>query len=162
MTKSSFPVGRASALAALLLCACITGGGHPHPLYPDPETPRPAGEVARLSGPVATVDDQDVSKFGKSFALLPGCHVVKLAAKTGTTSGDGRGGYVTSLPPTVYAFRMQAQHAYEIDVRFDGRGGPTVGNVTIQAWDRDANGGAVEVAPVGDGAEVEDCLNWAP
>ena len=146
----------------MLLPACITGGGTPRALYPNPETPRPPGEVARLSGPVATVDDRDVAKLGKSFALLPGCHVVKLAAKTGETSSTGSGGYVTNLPSTIYAFRMRAQHSYDIDVRFDGSGGATVGQVTIRAWDHDANGAAVEVAPVAADAEIDACLKWTP
>jgi hypothetical protein len=157
MTRSSSAAS--VAVASLLLVGCITGTGNARALYPG--APRPAGELARLSGPIAAVDGQDVSKYGRSFALLPGCHVVQLAAKTGETSSSGGGGYVTNLPSAVYAFRMRAEHVYEIDVRFDGQGGPTVGQVTVRAWDRDANGGAVEVAAAA-GAEIDDCQHWTP
>ena len=158
MTRSTSAAS--AVLGASLLVGCITSGGKAHPLYPG--APRAPGEVARLSGPIAAVDELDVSKFGKVFALLPGCHVVQLAAKTGETSSTGGGGYVTNLPRTVYAFRMQPGHAYEIDVKFDGQGGPTVGQVTIRAWDRDGNGGAIEVAPAASTAEIDDCLKPAP
>ena len=158
MTRSSSAFS--AVLGASLLVGCITRGGQAHPLYPG--APRPPGEVARLSGPIATIDDQDVAQYGKVFALLPGCHVVKLAAKTGETSSTGGGGYVANLPSAVYAFRMRPAHVYEIDVKFDGQGGPTVGQVTIRAWDHDANGAAVEVAPAGSDAEIDDCLKWTP
>src|SRR4051812_9383740 len=139
MTRSS------SAVSAVLLAGCITSGGKPYPLYPG--EPRPNAEVARLVGPIGAVDGQDVSGHGKSFALLPDCHVVKLAAKTGEINSLGSGGYVVNLPPAVYAFRMQAQHSYEIEVQVEAGGGPTGGRVTIRAWDRDANGAALEVSP---------------
>jgi hypothetical protein len=107
MTRSIFRVSAAAAL----LAGCIVRGGDSHPLYPGPE--RSQTEVARLVGPIGEVDGQDVSKLGKAFALLPGCHVAKLARKTGAinTLGGG-GGYVANLPPALYAFRMQAGHTY--------------------------------------------------
>jgi hypothetical protein len=144
----------------LLLAGCIVRGGDAHPLYPGP--PRPPAEVARVIGPIGEVDGQDVSHLGKSFALLPGCHVVKLARKTGEISTlGGSGGYVATLPGAVYAFRMQAAHTYEIEVVLESSSGP-VGPITIRAWDRDAHGGATEVGPAVSTAEIDDCMKWKP
>jgi hypothetical protein len=80
MTKfsSAASLSTLAALVALLLPACIVRGGQPLALYPNPESPRPPAEVARLFGPIAAIDGQDVSRQGKSFALLPGCHIVRL------------------------------------------------------------------------------------
>jgi hypothetical protein len=158
MTRSFFPPS-ARLLVLSLLPACITGGGRSHQLYPGDA--RPPAEVARLIGPIGAVDGQDVSKFGKSFALLPGCHVVKLAEKTGEISEMGSGGYVASLPAALYAFRMQARHTYEIQVQLDGNA-PPVGRITIRAWDRAPDGLSVEISPVASPAEIDDCLKGTP
>jgi hypothetical protein len=136
---------------------CIVRGGESRPLYPGPA--RPPEEVARLVGPIGEVDGQNVSHLGKAFSLLPGCHVAKLAPKTGEINTVGSGGYVANLPPALYAFRMQAGHTYAIEVRLDQVSGP-VGPMTIRAWDRDANGGALEISPVKSTAEIDDCMKW--
>jgi hypothetical protein len=159
MTRSSSRAPRVAAIALLLGSACINRGGEARPLYPGP--PRPAGEVARLFGPIGTVDGKDVSRLGKSFALLPGCHLVKLAEKTGEINTLGNGGYVASLPPAVYAFRMQATHTYEIEVVLDATTGPT-GEIRIRAWDRDATGVSTEISPIGSTAEIDDCMKGQP
>jgi hypothetical protein len=118
--------------------------------------------MARLFGPIGSVDGQDVSHMGKSFALLPGCHTVMLAEKTGQINDLGNGGYVASLPQhAVWAFRMQGGHTYEIAVRLDSQTGP-VGPLDIHAWDRDANGAPVEVAPIRSTLEVDECRKWTP
>jgi hypothetical protein len=158
MTRSIFRVSSAAAL--LPLVSCIVRGGDSHPLYPGPE--RAPSEVARLVGPIGEVDGQDVSKLGKAFALLPGCHVAKLASKTGAinTLGGG-GGYVANLPPALYAFRMQPRHTYEIEVVVDPITGPT-GTLTLRAWDRDRSGGASEVSPVTSTAQIDECMKWRP
>jgi len=157
MTKSTFR--RSALLAAFLSPACIVRGGDTRPLYPG--APRPPAEVARVIGPIGEVDGQDVSHEGKSFSLLPGCHIVKLAAKTGEINTVGSGGYVANLPPAVYAFHMQAAHTYEIEVVIEATTGP-IGPITIRAWDRDANGGGLEQSPVTSSAEIDDCLKWRP
>jgi hypothetical protein len=113
--------------------------------------------MARLFGPIGSVDGQDVSHMGKSFALLPGCHTVMLAEKTGQINDLGNGGYVASLPQhAVWAFRMQGGHTYEIAVRLDSQTGP-VGPLDIHAWDRDANGAPVEVVPQVDAVTASRC-----
>ena len=158
MTRSTSVVSIA-LLGLSLQVGCIVRGGTAHPLYPGAE--RPAEEVARLVGPIGEVDGQDVKHLGKAFSLLPGCHVVKLAPKTGELSKTGTGGYVANLPGFVYPFRMQAGHTYEIEVVLDSVTGPT-GTLSMRAWDRDEHGGALELSPAKSTAEIDDCLKWHP
>ena len=158
MTRSTSAVSWFFALS--LVAACIVRGGTARPLYPGAE--RPPAEVARLIGPIGEVDGQDVSRQGKAFSLLPGCHIVKLAHKTGEINKlGGSGGYVATLPGWIYAFRMQATHTYEIEIVIDPVTGPT-GTMTIRAWDRDVNGGALELSPAKSTFEIDDCMKWHP
>ena len=161
MTRSSFRAASALLVVAVAIPACIVHEGEPHPLYTNDEPPQPPNRVARLFGPIAAIDGKDVSHLGKSFSLLPGCHIVKLAPKTGQINAVGSGGYVASLPPALYAFRMRPTHTYEIEVVLDSTTGP-VGPITIRAWDRDANGGALEQSPVTSTVEIDDCMKWRP
>jgi hypothetical protein len=157
MTRSTSAV----SLAAVLLSGCIVSGGNPRPLYPNPEQPRPPGEVARLFGPIGEVDGQDVSRMGKSFALLPGCHIVKLAEKTGEINTLSSGGYVATLPRLTYAFRMRPAYTYEIQVQAEVGSGPT-GQITIRAWERGEGGGATQLNPAASSADIEECQRWRP
>jgi hypothetical protein len=156
MTRSIFH--RSALVAAFALPACIVRGGDSRPLYTGPE--RPPEDVARLVGPIGTVDGQDVSGQGKAFSLAPGCHVVTLANKTGQISViGGQGGYVANLPHVTYAFRMQRAHTYEIEVRLNQNSGPA-GTFNLLAWDRDGHGGSSELSPVTSTAEIDDCMKW--
>ena len=122
-------------------------GGQPLPLYPNPESPRPPAEVARLFGPIAAIDGEDVSRRGKSFALLPGCHIVRLVDKVGAINTSSSGGYVGTIGGVIFALRMKASFAYEIEVGFFDTTGPT-GQLTIRAWERAADGSsATPIAP---------------
>ena len=144
--------------------ALASGGacGHfqsaPRPLYPGES--RPAEEVARLTGPVATVDGMEVSRLGPAFALLPGCHVVVLKRKVG--EGGVSGAWSADLGRVAYAFRMKAGNSYEIDIHTQpgsgGVGTANVGDVKVKAVERDARGKALgAIAPVRNEAEIEAC-----
>jgi hypothetical protein len=161
MTRSSSRASRSALVAALLLSACITGGGHARPLYPG--DPRPPEQVARLFGPIGSVDGQDVSRLGKSFALLPGCHVVRPVSKVAQVDKTAPNAYVARVPTDLtYAFRMQAGHTYELEVRPADNTGYTSVDAVVQAWDRDAQGGATAVSPIASTAEVDACQGWKP
>jgi hypothetical protein len=156
MTRSIFH--RSALFAALALPACIVRGGDSSPLYRGPE--RPPEDVARLVGPIGTVDGKDVSGEGKAFSLAPGCHVVTLADKTGQINViGGQGGYVAILPHATYAFRMQPAHTYEIEVRLNQQSGPS-GTFDLRAWDRDGHGGSIQLSPATSTAEIDDCMKW--
>jgi hypothetical protein len=150
-----------SIVAALLAPACITRAGEARPLYPGER--RPTAEVARLSGPIGSVDGQDVSQLGKSFALLPGCHIVQPASKIAEVDTTGPNAYVARVPPNiVYAMRMQAGHTYELEVRPRENTGQTSTDATIRAWDRDGAGHATPVAPVAANADLQTCGGSPP
>jgi hypothetical protein len=156
------------------------GQGRAYPLYPNPGQPRPPEELARLMGPIATVDGQKVASKGNSFALLPGCHVVTLYRKVSENAGNSA--WSADLPPIVYVFQMNGGNSYEIEVvaRFGGAlrknmpgekqifaradilgpsaSGSTHGQVAITAKERDSAGRVVNVLPPTDGEKaVEAC-----
>jgi hypothetical protein len=63
--------------AAALAASCTRPGDAPgYPLYPASGQRLPRDQVARLFGPIASVDGQDVSRLGGAYELLPGCHAV--------------------------------------------------------------------------------------
>lgn len=159
MTRSS---SAASTAVALLIAGCITRSGEPHPLYPNAEIRRPPEQVARLFGPIAAVDGQDVSRLGKSFSVLPGCHVVQLLNKVGQINTSNGGGYVGITGGAVFALRMRANFTYEIEVQVESVTGP-VGQLTIQTWERPADGSsATPLAPARSADEIADCQRWTP
>jgi hypothetical protein len=162
MTRSFSPAAKAGAILAVLLApACIVRAGQPHPLYPNPDVARPPAEIARLFGPIAAVDGQDVSRLGKSFALLPGCHIVRLADKVGEISTSNGGGFVGSTG-AIFALRMKASHAYEIEIQLQQMTGP-VGQMTIRAWERSADGTTNSpIGPATSSADIDDCRKWIP
>jgi hypothetical protein len=146
----------------LLLAGCIVREGDPRPLYPNPEQRRAPAEVARLFGPIAAVDGQDVSRLGKSFALAPGCHVVQPVSKVAQVDTTGPNAYVASVPPNVvYAFQMRAGHSYEVEVRMQENPAQTSVVASVQAWERDDQGRATPVAPAS-AAEMDACASWKP
>jgi hypothetical protein len=152
----------AGALATTGGASCGHFGPVPHPLYPGPA--RPTEEVARLSGPVVTVDGANVSSLGSSFTLLPGCHVVELQPRIG--EGSVSGAWSAEIRHAVYAFKMKAGHSYEIDVHLragnSSVGKGTVGGVKITAVERDPRGAVVgSTTPVRNSADAEACYAWA-
>jgi hypothetical protein len=163
MTRSFSRLDGARALlaGALLLTGCIVRAGEPRPLYPNPEQPRDPGQVARLLGPVGNIDGTDVSRMGKSFALAPGCHFVKLPKKVADASSTVREGLVAYYPDWTYALKMKAGHAYEVDVRVDNNTGPTP-ILAVQMWERDLGAGRTPIAPASSDDEIEACRSWTP
>jgi hypothetical protein len=136
-------------------CAHFPTG--PHPLYSGPALP--AEQTATLSGYVGKVDDVDVSDMVGPFGLLPGCHVVTSRNTVGEDSPSGAWSVV--MPKRTFAFRMQAGHAYEIQVQRQGSGSETSG-LKMRAVELDASGKRLaEVAPVHGKADVQACHAWA-
>jgi hypothetical protein len=153
-------------LTASVLVAIVAACGHfqptSQPLYPGPS--RPAGEVARLSGPIAKVDGVDVSRLGGSFDLLPGCHVVELKRKVG--EGSVGGAWSADLGHVTYALRMRAGQSYEINIRLQAGNSASVGNATVgaasvEAVERDASGKTVaNLLPARQATDIDACQRW--
>jgi hypothetical protein len=163
MTRSSFRAASAAVAAALLISACIVREGKPYALYPNPEQTRPPQEVARLVGPIGFVNGRDVSRLGKSFALQPGCHEVKLARKVAEVNTVSPNAYVATLPPDVtYALNMQASHTYAFEVHVRGNTGPTTTDAYVTGWDRDAQGHATAIPEPNPNAPPQTCPGANP
>jgi hypothetical protein len=149
-------------LAGVLMVVSGAACGHfqpaAHRLYPGPA--RPATEVARLSGPVATVDGVAVPDKTSLFTLLPGCHVVELQPRIG--EGSVSGAWSAEIRHRTYAFKMRAGSSYEIEVHLqpgnDALGTGTVGGAKIKMVERDASGAlAGTIAPVRNEADIAAC-----
>jgi hypothetical protein len=163
MTRSTFRAASALVAATLLMPACIVREGKPYALYPNPEQPRASKEVARLMGPIGSVDGRDVSRLGKSFSLLPGCHQVTLARKVAEVNTVSPTSYVATLPPDVtYAVDMQASHTYEFQVSIRGNTGPTATDAAVTGWDRDEQGHATQIPEPAANAPPPACVNATP
>jgi hypothetical protein len=151
---------RAALLVALASCAHERRG---IPLYPDAAVPRARGEVALLYGPVTFVDGERVAGKGDTFELLPGCHVVQIGGQTGNFGPLQQSGWITTLRPLTYAFRMTAGGTYAINVDVD----PTLGlgpngSAHVVARAQDAHGGVTVVPAVRARADVDACRQWRP
>jgi hypothetical protein len=144
-------------LAGAAGCASLKAA--PHPLYPGPA--RPPAELAVLTGPIAMVDDLDVSHLGPAFSVLPGCHVVVLREHLG--EGSTGGAWSVTISRTVYAFDMVAGRSYDVEVRLQRGNSASVGNanvggVKINAVEHDAGGRTLSsIAPLRKSAERGAC-----
>jgi hypothetical protein len=131
------------------------------PIYPGGESPRPRNEVALLYGPIRFVDGERVTAKGDTFELMPGCHVVQIGGQAGNFGPLQQGGWVMTLPPLTFAFRMAAGGTYAINVNADpalGLGPNGTGRVV--AREQDAHGHISVVPAVHARAAVDACRHW--
>lgn len=154
-----------AAFARLLLVSsglvgCV-GTAKATRFYQGPERPR--NEVARLSGPVARIDGNSVPTGGGTFDLLPGCHVVQIGGRIGDLSPTPVSGWSATLPPLVYAFRMQPGASYSISFEPEASlGRRSVGFGDIVAAERTAQGKLRVVPPARSREDVMACLQPTP
>jgi hypothetical protein len=144
----------------LILSAGCSGIGKARAvaLYPNPEQARAPESVARLEGPIRSIDGVDVEMKGTTFELLPGCHVVTMTP----TIGDGNvsGAWSADFGRVVYAFRMKPGKTYSIDPepRFGSAGH---GSVRLRSYERNADGtisGAL--SPAASDEDIDACEVW--
>jgi hypothetical protein len=133
-------------------------GSKPYPLYPSQLAPAPE-QLATLLGPIGQVDGQDVGDKGRTFALLPGCHLVVLRRDVG--EGGTSGAWVTHLPRIVYAFKMRAGHWYSVELKHSASSS-SVWRINILAFDRDGGGAATQVPAATTEQQIQDCMQWRP
>jgi len=144
--------------ALALVTGCLTGSSRGHALYPAIDPPPKQDEVARLTGYVERVDGREVSSFGSSFDLLPGCHIVQTPTEWGTFGGVG--GVVMKTGNLVFPLPMQAAHQYVIAIRTTDTSGP-VANAVVEATETDLDGNIIHVfSPAQSVAEVDACSTW--
>jgi hypothetical protein len=143
------------ALALLLAAAgsgCL-GVAHPAALYGNGDH-LASDQVATLYGPIASVDGKDVSGKGRTFELLPGCHLVQLLRQVGDSSNTGS--WSAHLPPYLFAIWMRPGRAYVISYQVQSNGGPT-GTIYFDAEERDRSGTVRRFGPARGQEDVERC-----
>jgi hypothetical protein len=150
----------ASAFAvATVALGCLHHSAGSYPLY-DPAAPRrPSTEVARLVGPIASVDGRDVRDLGRSFELLPGCHIV-VTQKQMLDFGQAESLDRALFLPVTFAFQMKPSHAYVIDP--PERVGGSNGVPLIRAHAEAPNGLKATVDPAVSERVIEDCKAGSP
>jgi hypothetical protein len=139
--------------------ACITGTRRGYPLYPHPPLMEQQ-RVAFLTGYIHDVDGKDVSQHGRSFDLLPGCHIVGTPEKGGTM--DSTAGVVITTGSRKFAIPMKAAHSYVIEVgsptAFSGITGPA----SLSGREIDEAGKTTRrFAPAASLPDVQDCMKEA-
>jgi hypothetical protein len=157
-----------SAVALLVACAavassqgCVQGQEQYYPLYLRTERRLPQSELARLSGYVRFIDDEDVSPYGRSFELLPGCHLVGTPSQWG--KAEPNSGVVTAdTGRWVFALPMRAGYQYVIELQLEQMSGPR-GRLQVRAFERDSHGTTTrEFAPPRNADDVQACRQEAP
>jgi hypothetical protein len=145
----------ALVITALSLSACLSQSGRGEPLYPRMDPPPKRDEVAQLGGYVRVVDNQQVTE-GKSFELLPGCHIISTPARWGRADAHS-GGTMADTGHQTFALVMKPGHRYFIDVNLKMMGGST-GTVVLEAREEDPSGKRTQVfGPAHSIADIENC-----
>jgi hypothetical protein len=129
-------------LAGAALCAAATAGitaaaCHSRPVYPLYDAARPPARPARLVGPVAKVDDRDVTGLGDRFDLDPGCHVLTLRQDV----------MPHGAPSATFGMMMSAGSAYAV-VREPA---------TVEMTETDPNGAVTRWKPMNPDAAGAKC-----
>ena len=144
--------------AAATGLGCIHHQSAGFALY-EPATPRrPSAEVARLLGPIASVDGREVSAHGRSFELEPGCHVVV----TRKQMFDFRRPDLVDeqFLPATFAFRMKPAHAYVVEA--PERIGGETGVAVLQAHEEAPDGTKTPLGPTFNTQMIDGCKAWSP
>ena len=162
MTRSSSAT--LAIAASALVFGCHPGADTPGvPLYPNAATTRlPRDQVAQVAGPIAKIDDQDVTGQGGLFDLLPGCHIVELERRVVTDSYALSGGvyFGGQFPMTLYALRMKPGARYIIRREIYTEGSMS-GRVALSAREELATGAASDLEPAKTADEIAACQDWA-
>jgi len=143
-------------LATIWAGACITGTRRGYPLYANPPLLEQQ-QLAFLTGYVLAVDGKDVSSHGRSFDLLPGCHIVVTPSKSG--SMDSTAGVVITTGPRRFAIPMKAAHSYVIEVGASGTFGELSGSGYLLGREIDEAGNTTrKFVPATSPQDVRDCM----
>jgi hypothetical protein len=151
-------------LGVLVMCAALGAGcrkagtASGYPLYPNSGATLGLEKVARIEGPIFTIDDQRVAAKGRVFDVLPGCHVVVM--ENNVTVGSSEGGVAANVGHVVFAFETKPGYSYSIRLEFADSTGPyTTGR--IKARERSPSGAVAFLHPAHGQQDIEDCRSWA-
>ena len=153
---------RAVAAAALASAACgssVDVAGFP--LYPNAEARLPCEQIARVFGPIASIDGRDVSSLGGAFDVLPGCHVVRTRADQLESTT-----YVTVIGHPggrVFALTTKPGYTYIVKREVSDRPGSTYLRADTFAQELTPTGGEAQVIyPAQSPDELAACGIAAP
>ncbi len=144
-----------TAVALLLVAgslgACASSAEvYGYPVYPHPENALPRTAIARLYGPIATIDGVDVSVGAGAFDVAPGCHaVVAVSVSSTPTTGRRSAGGRRLLPRFIlamkagYTYRLQFGLTGMLTEESDPSGEPT-GVTNPYLWRMDPDGTCAE------------------
>ena len=153
------PRGYVVILASTLLgasCGSQSAGGHP--LYAKVGAGPGPDKVATLHGPIQTVDDVNVAGKGRTFELLPGCHVVTLQRNIG--AGTASGAFAANVGHLVIALAMRPAHRYVIAMEIEESSAP-VGRYMIVAREKAPDGSATRLPFARSEDDIVNCKRWA-
>lgn len=153
---------RSGAVVILVAIGCAPlGAPFVTPLYGDGVHRLPPAEVATLHGPIGAIDGRTVVDRGRSFELLPGCHVVMTRSDVGELSPSGNGAWAGTLPRLVVAFHMKPAHVYSIDVERVPSTSAR-GQLIIGAHERAPSGAVVAIPWARGQSDIDECIRPAP
>jgi hypothetical protein len=136
--------------SVLLVVGCLAGKGRGYALYATTSTPLKPEEVAQLTGYVQKVDGKDVGEHGRSFELLPGCHVVVTPQDWGKVSEVG--GITWKTGHLTFALPMKAGRQYLVEVQAEKVGGAAAGGRVV-ALEKDMDGNLTQEFRPASGAQ---------
>ncbi len=140
---------------------CVHGEEQYYALYLRTEQRLPKEQLARLSGYVNFIDEEDVSSYGTSFELLPGCHLVGTPSKWGKAEMNS-GGIIADTGRWTFALPMRAGYQYSVEVKAEQSNGPNF-RLQVRAFEHDARGTTTrEFAPPRNADDVQACRQEAP
>jgi hypothetical protein len=144
--------------AATVALGCIHHQTAAVPLY-DPAAPsRSAQPVARLYGPIASVDGRDVQSLGGPFDLPPGCHVVVTRKQMLDLSQPDA--VPLQFSPVTFALRMKPAHAYVIEP--PERKGGQAGAPVMAAHEEAPDGTRTRIGPTESDQIIAGCRDSDP
>jgi hypothetical protein len=148
--------------SVLLGIGCTVAGPPPVALYPGADANRlPASQVANISGPIAKIDDRDVSQLGGWFDLLPGCHVIEMLRQSSSSFILGAGNARPRPLPfgTLFALRMKAGARYTVRQDFISDQGSRL-RLIRSAREVLSGGATADFDPVKSRDEILACRDW--
>lgn len=120
------------ALVLLTMCGCFGGEEAAYPLFSAKQPPPPASEIAKLAGPIDTIDGLRVVKYGSSFLIKAGCHDVTNRLTWGHS--DNHSALIAHLPSLSFPVPMRGGYSYAMEIE-----GSTEG-IRISMLERDPSG----------------------
>jgi hypothetical protein len=155
---------RLALVAALLLsfsgCLAAPAEQRPVSLYPHSDLTLPSERVARLEGYIKTIDGQNVSE-GKSFELLPGCHLLVTPSMFVVPAWPRADGAPIGIDTGTLEFAVEMRAGYQYTVEVEPWS--TAASFEVKVHEEDDHGATTRlIPPVSSGRAVAACNESLP